>query len=52
MLTPETLPAVQAALAKADVDGWLLYDFRGINPISQALLRAEGLASRRMTPAV
>jgi Xaa-Pro aminopeptidase len=48
MLTPETLPAVQAALAEADVDGWLLYDFRGINPISQALLRAEGLASRRM----
>lgn len=48
MLTPETLPAVQAALAEADVDGWLLYDSRGINPISQALMRAEGLASRRM----
>src|SRR5471032_392843 len=48
MLTPETLPAVQAALAEAGVDGWLLYDFRSINPISQALLRAEGLASRRM----
>lgn len=48
MLTPETLPAVQAALAEADVDGWLLYDCRGINPISQALMRAEGLASRRM----
>jgi Xaa-Pro dipeptidase len=48
MLTPDTLPAVQAALADAGVDGWLLYDFRGINPISQALLRAEGLQSRRM----
>jgi Xaa-Pro dipeptidase len=48
MLTLETLSAVQAAMAEADVDGWLLYDFRGINPISQALLRAEGLASRRM----
>jgi len=48
MLTPETLPAVQAALSEANVDGWLLYDFRGINPIAQALLRAEGLASRRM----
>ena len=48
MLTPGTLPAVQAALAEAAVDGWLLYDFRGTNPISQALLRAEGLASRRM----
>ena len=48
MLTPETLPAVQAALAEAKVDGWLLYDFRGINPISRAMFRAEGLASRRM----
>jgi Xaa-Pro aminopeptidase len=48
MLTPGTLPAVQAALAEVGVDGWLLYDFRGTNPISQALLRAEGLASRRM----
>ena len=48
MLTPDTLPAVQAALSESGVDGWLLYDFRGINPISQALLRAEGLASRRM----
>jgi Xaa-Pro aminopeptidase len=48
MLTPETLPEVQAALAEAEVDGWLLYDFRGINPISQALFRAEGIASRRM----
>jgi Xaa-Pro dipeptidase len=48
MLTPETLPAVQAALAEAGVDGWLLYDFRGTNAISQTLLRAEGLATRRM----
>jgi Xaa-Pro aminopeptidase len=48
MLTPETLPAIQAALAEAGVDGWLLYDFRGINPISRALFRSEGIASRRM----
>ena len=48
MLTPNSLPAVQAALAEANVDGWLLYDFRGVNPISQALFRAEGIASRRM----
>jgi Xaa-Pro dipeptidase len=48
MLTPETLPAIQAALAQADVDGWLLYDFRGINPISRAMFRSEGIASRRM----
>ena len=48
MLTPEILPAVQAALAEADVDGWLLYDFRGVNPIAREMFRAEGIASRRM----
>ena len=47
MLTPETLPAVQDALAQAGVDGWLLYDFRGINPIATGLLRLEGMTSRR-----
>ena len=26
--------AVQAALAKDGLDGWLLYDFRGINPVA------------------
>lgn len=47
MLTPETLPAVQQALAEAGVDGWLLYDFRGTNPIAAELLRLEGMTSRR-----
>lgn len=48
MLTTETLDAVQAAIAQAGADGWLLYDFRGINPIAKSLLRLEGLASRRV----
>jgi len=26
--------AVQAALAADDIDGWLLYDFRGLNPLA------------------
>jgi Xaa-Pro dipeptidase len=47
MLTPETLPDVQRALADAGVDGWLLYDFRGLNPIAAGLLRLEGMTSRR-----
>jgi Xaa-Pro dipeptidase len=47
MLTPETLPAVQKALADAGVDGWLLYDFRGMNPIAAGLLRLEGMTTRR-----
>ena len=47
MLTPETLPEYQRALADARVDGWLLYDFRGLNPIAAGLLRLEGMGTRR-----
>jgi Xaa-Pro dipeptidase len=47
MLTPETLPAVQRALADAGVDGWLLYDFRGLNPIAAAMIRLDGMTTRR-----
>jgi Xaa-Pro aminopeptidase len=43
--------AVQAALREESLDGWLLYDFRGINPIAAdvtGVARQEGhLATRR-----
>ena len=45
------LPAIQAALAADGIDGWLLYDFRGLNPIASdmtGVLRQGGhLATRR-----
>lgn len=47
MLNTETLPTVQRALADAGVDGWLLYDFRGLNPIAGGLLRLDGMTTRR-----
>src|SRR6185436_8021082 len=47
-LTPEILPEVQASLAAAGLDGWLLYDFRGTNPIASSLLGLEGMVSRRV----
>ena len=49
MLTPNALPALHAALdAVADpVDGWLLFDFRGINPIMAAVVGEEVVGSRR-----
>jgi Xaa-Pro aminopeptidase len=47
MFTVETLPAVQRALTAARLDGWLLFDFRGCNPIASALLGLEGMRSRR-----
>ena len=48
MLTPEMLPAIQRLLAEAELDGWLLYDFRGTNAIASGLLGFEGLVSRRV----
>ena len=48
MLTPDTLPALQRALADAHLDGWLLYDFQGNNPIANGLLALQGMVSRRV----
>ena len=48
MLNPDSLPAFQSALADARVDGWLLFDFRGVNPVAKDLLRIEGMATRRV----
>jgi Xaa-Pro dipeptidase len=48
MLTPEALPRIQQLLADAQLDGWLLYDFRGTNAIAAGLLGFEGLCSRRV----
>ncbi|MEK6612373.1 MAG: M24 family metallopeptidase [Gemmatimonadota bacterium] len=47
MLTPVSIVSLQAALREAGVDGWLLYDFRGINTIARGLVGVEGFVSRR-----
>src|SRR6185436_7203753 len=43
--------AIQAALAADGIDGWLLYDFRGLNPIAADVARVNEqgghLATRR-----
>ena len=39
------LPAVQAAIQQQQLDGWLLYDFRGLNVLAR---RVIGLASDAM----
>ena len=48
MLTPATLPAVQRALTDAGLDGWLLFDFRGTNPIASAFIGLKGMLTRRI----
>src|SRR2546428_7896067 len=36
------------ALADLGADGWLLYDFRGVNPVTPHVLGLHGLATRRL----
>ena len=38
---PLSIPAVQRALKEDGLDGWLLYDFHGSNPIARAARRAR-----------
>jgi Xaa-Pro dipeptidase len=49
MLLPDALPKLHTALdaATEKVDGWLLFDFRGINPIMAAVVGDEIVGSRR-----
>jgi Xaa-Pro aminopeptidase len=42
------LAAVRAALTALGADGWLLYDFRKVNPIAGRMLGDTGLGTRRL----
>jgi Xaa-Pro dipeptidase len=48
MLDDRSLARIQRALTEAGLDGWLLYDFRGLNPVAGAMLGIEGMATRRI----
>ncbi|HEX6537062.1 MAG TPA: Xaa-Pro peptidase family protein [Gemmatimonadaceae bacterium] len=48
MLDPTTLPQLQSALGDASLDGWLLYDFQGTNPIAGGVLGLHGMVTRRI----
>ena len=48
VLTPAALPDLQRAIADADVDGWLLFDFQGCNPIAGGMLGLRGMVTRRI----
>ena len=47
MLAAESLPALQSALERAEVDGWLIYDFHGLNPVAVGMLELPGMTTRR-----
>jgi Xaa-Pro dipeptidase len=48
MLAPTDLARLQPLIAGTGVDGWLLFDFRGRNPIAAAVLGEEIVGSRRV----
>jgi Xaa-Pro aminopeptidase len=48
MLNAQTLPAIQKALGEMKADGWLLFDFHGLNPVATGMLGMEGLLTRRI----
>ncbi|MCR4339052.1 MAG: M24 family metallopeptidase [Gemmatimonadaceae bacterium] len=48
MLTPQSLPSIQQAIRESTADGWLIFDFHGLNPIASGMLRLEGMTTRRL----
>jgi Xaa-Pro dipeptidase len=48
VLNPQTLSAVQAALRDQKLDGWLLFDFHGLNPVATGMLGLDGMLTRRI----
>ncbi|HET7630735.1 MAG TPA: Xaa-Pro peptidase family protein [Gemmatimonadaceae bacterium] len=48
MLTEQNLAALQQAIADADLDGWLLFDFHATNPVAGGMLQLQGMVTRRV----
>jgi Xaa-Pro dipeptidase len=42
------LTDLRAALGEAGVDGWLLFDFHGLNPVAARVLGLKGMNTRRL----
>jgi Xaa-Pro dipeptidase len=47
MIDSGMVARMQSALKESGLDGWLLYDFRGSNPIAAGVVKLPGLVSRR-----
>jgi Xaa-Pro dipeptidase len=47
-LTPQVLARVRELLTTQGLDGWLLFDFHGLNPVATRVLGVSGLATRRL----
>jgi len=47
VIGPGELERLQSLIAESGVDGWLLFDFRGVNPIASRVLDVHGMGTRR-----
>ena len=47
VLDTQSLSSIQSAIREAGADGWLIYDFHGLNPIAVGLLQLQGMTTRR-----
>ena len=47
-LTPEVIARIREMLVAMKCDGWLLFDFHGLNPVATRVLGIGGLATRRL----
>ncbi len=48
LLSRIDLTEVSATLRAANLDGWLIYDFHGVNPVARRVLGHVGLGTRRL----
>ncbi len=48
MLTLDTLSHLQILLQEQNLDGWLLFDFKGRNPIASAVVGNQVIGTRRL----
>lgn len=48
VLTPDVLTRIRNILGELRIDGWLLFDFHGLNPVATRVLGLGGLATRRL----
>ncbi len=48
MLNRESLSEIQKVLADSPIDGWLIFDFHGLNPVAGGVIGLEGMGTRRI----
>ena len=47
-VTPQVLERVRELCGRKKLDGWLLFDFHGLNPVATRMLGLGGLSTRRL----